>query len=123
MESANLTRFAWLSIGAAILTIALKTTAYWLTDSVGCRRPINWSISSPQRGARDAAIAARLRMRCMPSVWQAEYFSSGLEASYAGGRRHRLTAVPRPSRATAEHVKSVWDLVLAALSILPSLEF
>jgi divalent metal cation (Fe/Co/Zn/Cd) transporter len=35
MESANLTRFAWLSIGAAILTIALKTTAYWLTDSVG----------------------------------------------------------------------------------------
>ena len=35
MASANLTRFAWLSIGAAILTIALKTTAYWLTDSVG----------------------------------------------------------------------------------------
>ena len=35
MESANLTRFAWLSIGAAIITIALKTTAYWLTDSVG----------------------------------------------------------------------------------------
>jgi divalent metal cation (Fe/Co/Zn/Cd) transporter len=36
MASANLTRFAWLSIGAAIpLTIALKTTAYWLTGSVG----------------------------------------------------------------------------------------
>jgi divalent metal cation (Fe/Co/Zn/Cd) transporter len=35
MASANLTRFAWLSIGAAILIIALKTTAYWLTGSVG----------------------------------------------------------------------------------------
>ena len=35
MESANLTRFAWLSICAAIVTIALKTAAYWLTGSVG----------------------------------------------------------------------------------------
>jgi divalent metal cation (Fe/Co/Zn/Cd) transporter len=35
MASANLTRFPWLSIGAAILTIALKSTAYWLTGSVG----------------------------------------------------------------------------------------
>ncbi|HEX6269296.1 MAG TPA: cation diffusion facilitator family transporter [Anaerolineales bacterium] len=32
---ASLTRFAWLSIGAAIATIALKTGAYFLTGSVG----------------------------------------------------------------------------------------
>lgn len=31
----SLTRFAWLSIGAAIATIALKTAAYRLTGSVG----------------------------------------------------------------------------------------
>ena len=31
----NLTRFAWLSIAAAITTIALKTAAWWLTGSVG----------------------------------------------------------------------------------------
>ncbi len=31
----NLTRFAWLSIAAALVTIALKFTAYLLTDSVG----------------------------------------------------------------------------------------
>ena len=31
----SLTRFAWLSIAAAILTIALKATAYLLTGSVG----------------------------------------------------------------------------------------
>lgn len=30
-----LTRYAWLSIGAALVTIALKTTAYLLTGSVG----------------------------------------------------------------------------------------
>ncbi len=31
----SLTRYAWLSILAAITTIALKSYAYWLTDSVG----------------------------------------------------------------------------------------
>ena len=32
---ASLTRFAWLSIAAAVATITLKTGAYLLTDSVG----------------------------------------------------------------------------------------
>ena len=32
---ASLTRFAWMSIGAAIATISLKATAYFLTGSVG----------------------------------------------------------------------------------------
>jgi cation diffusion facilitator family transporter len=34
-ERASLARFAWLSIGAAIATISLKTAAYFLTGSVG----------------------------------------------------------------------------------------
>jgi cation diffusion facilitator family transporter len=34
-ERASLTRFAWLSIGAALATITLKTSAYFLTGSVG----------------------------------------------------------------------------------------
>jgi cation diffusion facilitator family transporter len=34
-ERRELTRFAWLSIGTAIFTIALKVTAYFLTGSVG----------------------------------------------------------------------------------------
>jgi divalent metal cation (Fe/Co/Zn/Cd) transporter len=32
---ASLTKFAWLSIGAAVTTIALKSGAYYLTGSVG----------------------------------------------------------------------------------------
>lgn len=35
MARRNLTRFAWLSIAAALATIALKTAAYYLTGSVG----------------------------------------------------------------------------------------
>jgi cation diffusion facilitator family transporter len=34
-QRAYLTRFAWLSIGAAVATIAFKATAYFLTGSVG----------------------------------------------------------------------------------------
>lgn len=35
MNRRSLTRFAWLSIAAAIITIALKASAYYLTRSVG----------------------------------------------------------------------------------------
>ncbi|MCU0242087.1 MAG: cation-efflux pump, partial [Vicinamibacteria bacterium] len=35
MNRDSLTRYAWLSIAAAIVTIALKTCAYLLTGSVG----------------------------------------------------------------------------------------
>ena len=35
MERSGLTRFAWLSISAALATIALKALAYLVTDSVG----------------------------------------------------------------------------------------
>jgi len=31
----SLTRYAWLSIGAAVVTIGMKSGAYWLTGSVG----------------------------------------------------------------------------------------
>jgi len=33
-STGNLTRFAWLSIAAAVITIAMKLSAYWLTNSV-----------------------------------------------------------------------------------------
>ena len=35
MKTPSLTRFAWLSIAAALATMALKSVAYWLTGSVG----------------------------------------------------------------------------------------
>jgi divalent metal cation (Fe/Co/Zn/Cd) transporter len=41
-SSMNLTRYAWLSIGAAILTISLKMGAYFLTNSVSLS-PTRWN--------------------------------------------------------------------------------
>lgn len=35
MPTAQLTKFAWLSIAAAVATIAIKTFAWWITGSVG----------------------------------------------------------------------------------------
>jgi len=35
VNRSRLTRFAWLSIAAAVITIALKTAAYFITGSVG----------------------------------------------------------------------------------------
>jgi len=35
VDRSSLTKFAWLSIGAAVITIAMKSTAYLLTGSVG----------------------------------------------------------------------------------------
>jgi divalent metal cation (Fe/Co/Zn/Cd) transporter len=35
MQETSLTRFAWLSVGAALTTIILKGSASWLTGSVG----------------------------------------------------------------------------------------
>jgi len=35
VNRSSLTKFAWLSIGAAVITIAMKSTAYLLTGSVG----------------------------------------------------------------------------------------
>lgn len=35
MQNHHLTRYAWLSIATALLTIGLKVVAYWLTGSVG----------------------------------------------------------------------------------------
>jgi cation diffusion facilitator family transporter len=85
MESANLTRFAWLSIGAAILTIALKTTAYWLTDSVGL---LSDALESLVNLVAAIMALAMLTIAARPAdemhafgYGKAEYFSSGVEGA------------------------------------------
>ncbi len=83
LPRSSLTRFAWLSIAAAVLTIGLKFTAYLLTGSVGlilgCSR-IHRKSGWCDHGIAMLTIAAR------PADDEhafghdkAEYFSSGLE--------------------------------------------
>jgi cation diffusion facilitator family transporter len=101
MESPNLTRFAWLSIGAAILTIALKTTAYWLTDSVGL---LSDALESVVNLVAAIMALAMLTIAARPAdemhafgYGKAEYFSSGLEGALIllAAASIAWTAVPR----------------------------
>lgn len=85
MAKGNLTRFAWLSILAAILTIALKTAAYLFTGSVGLLSDALESLVNLV-----AAIIALITLTVAEKPAddehayghsKAEYFSSGVEGA------------------------------------------
>ena len=85
MASSNLTRYAWLSIAAAVITLSLKTVAYLVTDSVGMLSDAMESIVNLA-----AAIMAltMLTIAARPADddhafghSKAEYFSSGVEGA------------------------------------------
>ncbi|KAB2647608.1 MAG: cation transporter [Verrucomicrobia bacterium] len=83
MSRTSLTRFAWLSIGAALLTIGLKTVAYHVTGSVGLLSDAVESLVNLLGGFMALAM---LTVAARPADedhayghGKAEYFSSGLE--------------------------------------------
>lgn len=80
-----LMRFAWLAIGAAIVTIALKTTAYFLTGSVGL---LSDALESFVNLVGAVLALAMLAVAARPEDdshayghSKAEYFSSGVEGA------------------------------------------
>jgi len=80
-----LTRFAWLSIGAALLTIALKSIAYFLTGSVGL---LSDALESLVNLVGALMALAMLTIAARPADEdhayghsKAEYFSSGVEGT------------------------------------------
>jgi cation diffusion facilitator family transporter len=81
----SLTGFAWLSIAAAVLTIALKAWAYWLTGSVGLLSDALESLVNLVAASIALVvltIAARPADEDHPYGHdKAEYFSSGVEGS------------------------------------------
>ncbi len=83
VNRASLTRFAWLSIGAALLTIGLKTVAYLITGSVGL---LSDAVESLVNLIGGIMALAMLTVAARPADedhayghGKAEYFSSGLE--------------------------------------------
>ena len=85
MDRSFLKRFAWLSIGAAVATIVLKTTAYLLTGSVGLLSDAAESIVN-LIGAIVALIMLTIAARPADDSHtfghsKAEYFSSGIEGA------------------------------------------
>jgi cation diffusion facilitator family transporter len=81
----SLTRFAWLSISAAVVTIGLKVVAYRLTGSVGLLSDAIESLVNLVGGIMALAmltVAARPADEGHPyGHSKAEYFSSGVEGS------------------------------------------
>jgi len=82
-QRASLTKFAWLSIGAAVATITLKSGAYWLTGSVGL---LSDAIESFVNLAGAAVALVMLTIAARPAdedhVYghsKAEYFASVTE--------------------------------------------
>lgn len=82
---ASLTRFAWLSIAAAVTTIALKASAYLLTGSVGL---LSDALESIVNLVGALMALAMLTVAARPADEEhefghskAEYFSSGVEGT------------------------------------------
>lgn len=100
-ERKQLTRYAWLSIGTAVLTIALKVTAYLLTGSVGL---LSDALESGVNLAAALFALAALTIAALPPDEEhayghakAEYFSGGAEGMmilFAAGTI-AYSAVPR----------------------------
>jgi cation diffusion facilitator family transporter len=81
----NLERFAWLSIGAAVATIGLKTLAWWLTGSVGL---LSDALESVVNLAAAMLALSMLRLAASPpdddhpyGFSKAEYLSAGIEGA------------------------------------------
>jgi cation diffusion facilitator family transporter len=101
IASTSLERFAWLSVAAALATIALKTLAWWLTGSVGL---LSDALESLVNLAAALLALAMLRLAAAPpdedypyGFSKAEYFSAGIEGALivvaAGAILY--TAIPR----------------------------
>ncbi|NJD60063.1 MAG: cation-efflux pump [Anaerolineales bacterium] len=100
-HSVPLTRYAWLSIAAAVVTITMKATAYYLTGSVGL---LSDALESVVNLA--AAIVALLVLRLVShpandeftfGFSKAEYFASGFEGGMilVAAVGIIITAIPR----------------------------
>ena len=85
MKGNSLTRFAWLSIAAAVVTIGLKATAWWITGSVGLLSDAMESVVNLVGGFMALAmltVAERPADENHPyGHGKAEYFSSGVEGT------------------------------------------
>lgn len=100
-DRAGLTRYAWLSIAAAITTITLKVAAWALTGSVGL---LSDALESGVNLAAALAALGALSIAARPAddahahgYDKAEYFSSGVEGAMilVAALAIAVTALPR----------------------------
>ena len=126
MTRESLTRFAWLSIAAALATIVLKGLAWWLTGSVGL---LSDALESFVNLAAAILALWLLKVAARPPDDEhsfghdkAEYFASGIEGTLilAAAAGIALTAVPRLLH--PEPLQQVgWGLAVSAVAALVNL--
>ena len=116
VETAGLTKYAWLSIAAAVVTIALKTGAYLLTGSVGLLSDAAESVVNLV-AAVIALVALTVAARPADDNHhyghgKAEYFSRrhrGPDDLRRRGAHHRVRRRPAAAPAGAARASaSVW---------------
>jgi len=107
----SLTRFAWLSIAAAILTIALKGIAYLLTGSVGL---LSDALESFVNLVGALMALAMLTIAARPADEdhayghsKAEYFSSGVEGTLILLAAASIAAAAIPRLITPKPIEQV----------------
>ncbi len=112
MDRSSLTRYAWLSIAAALATIGLKSLAYLLTGSVGL---LSDAVESLVNLVAATMALAMLIVAARPADEEhqyghskAEYFASGIEgililvaAAAIGYAAVRRIINPQPIEQTA----------------------
>ena len=124
MNRSTLTRFAWISIAASLLTIGLKAFAYWITGSVGLLSDAVEGIVNLIGGVMALAM---LTVAARPADedhayghGKAEYFSSGLEGGLilVAAISIAVAAIPRLIHPQPLHEISLGLGVLAIASVL-----
>ncbi len=123
VNRSSLTRFAWLSIAAAILTIALKTAAYFITSSVGL---LSDAIESVVNLIGGVMALAMLTVAARPADKdhayghsKAEYFSSGVEGGLILVAAISISIAAIPRLITPKPLKEIG--VGLAVSVVASL--
>ena len=121
-----LTRFAWLSIGAALLTISLKAGAYFLTGSVGLLSDALESLVNLV-AALGALVALTIAQQ-EPDEEHAfgydkvEYFASGLEGALILLAAISIVVAAVPRLAHPQPVGAVgWGLAVSTVASLINL--
>ncbi len=126
MTRQSLTRFAWLSIGAAIATIALKGLAWQLTGSVGM---LSDALESFVNLAAAILALWLLTVAATPPDAQhqfghdkAEYFASGIEGTLILVAAASIAAAALPRLLHPQPLEQVgWGVVVSVLASLINL--
>lgn len=122
----NLTRYAWLSIGAAILTIGFKLGAFWLTNSIGLLSDALESLVNLV-SAIVALVALSIATRPADEEFaygysKVEFFSSGFEGGMILIAAGSIAATALPRLLNPQPLEQVGlGLVISVLASLVNL--